>query len=279
MDTITCADPKLFPEQKGFCYGSFAKGSSMKIGCKSGDMIVFVLSGRVRIMAEIYKEYYYSENTFFILKESDYKLEAITDVKVIRVCLNSEWQNFYAYIKRYKGKRDVKFLFQMPSLTTHPHIESFLYDLKNKLSHHKDLTQQYHNKLQSELITLLKKSYGKNILYRFLAALDKDVVYFHKYMIRRRRSRSLEEIIMDSGLPVSTFNRKFQEIFGVSPYQWIIAKRAEDIHRKLTQTDKSVAEIMRKFHFKDYAHFNRFCRFYLGANPTDIRKGTSKAWV
>lgn len=279
MDTSTRADLKMFPEQKGFCYGSFQKGTSMDIGCKSGDMIVFVLSGRVRIMAEIYKEYYYAENSCFILKQSNYKLEAITDTRLIRVCLSEDWLRFYMDVKRYKGKRDVKFLYKMPSLPTHPHIESFLYDLKQRFSHNKELSQAVQDKLQRELIMLFKKSYSKKVLFGFLVALDKEVIYFHKFIMSKRRSKGMAEIIAASGLSVSTFNRKFLQIFEVSPYQWIIAKRAEDIHKHLTKTDRTVAEIMRRFHFTDYSHFNRFCKINLGASPTEIRQGTARAWT
>lgn len=278
METITRADSTMVPGHKGFCYGSITKGVSTKIGCKFGDMIIFVLSGRIRVMAEIYKEYYYNENTFFILKQDDYQLEAISDAKIIRICLNEEWLKFYNKLKNSKGQKRAKFLFQMPWLPTHPHVDSFVFDVKQKLSHNKVISQQVQDKMQSELISLLEKCFSKKDLYEFLVAMDRDVPDFYKFIMNSYRNRGLEEIIVASKLSSSTFNRRFQELFGVSPYQWIIAKRAEEIHRKLTATDNSVAEIMKRYNFTDYSHFNRFCKMHLGAPPTVIRKGTAKAW-
>ena len=278
MDTITRADSTVVPGHKGFCCGAITKGASFKIGCKFGDMIIFVLSGRVRVMAEIYKEYYYNENTFFILKQDDYKLEAISDAKIIRVCLNEEWLKFYIKIKNNMGQKRKRFLFQMPWLPTHPHIDSFLFDIKNKLSHSKEISLNVQDKLQSELILLFEKCFSKKELYEFLIAMDREVLDFYKFIMSSYRNRGLEEIIVASGLSPSTFNRRFQELFGVPPYQWIIAKRAEEIHRKLVGTDASISEIMKRYNFTDYSHFNRFCKMHLGATPTEIRKGTAKAW-
>jgi len=278
MDTITRADSKIVPGNKGFCYGVLSKGASTKIGCKFGDMIIFVLSGRIRIMAEIYKEYYYSENTFFILKQDDYKLEAISDAKIIRVCLNDEWLKFYNRLKNTKGLKRSKFLYQMPWLPTHPHVDSYLFDIKQKLSHNKEISQHLQDKLQTDLIALLEKCFSTKELYQFFVAMDREVLDFYKFIMNSYRNRGLEEIIIASKLSPSTFNRRFQELFGVSPCQWIIAKRADEINRKLVDTNKSIAEIMKRYNFTDYSHFNRFCKMHLGATPTEIRKGTAKAW-
>jgi len=277
MEASNKTSSLLIPGKKGFCYGTFSKGNSIKIGCKYGDMIVFILSGRVRIMADICKEYYFKQNTFFILKQDDYKFEALSEVNLLRVCLSDEWVVFYNKLKNLKGQKKVKFLYQLPWMVTLPRIDSFLLNIKQKLSH-QELTHQEQDELQVNLISLLSKNYSRGELYKFLVALDRDVTDFYKFILDSYKNMGLEEIITASGLSVSTFNRKFNKLFGVSPYQWIIAKRAEEIHRCLKHTKLPVAEIMKKYKFTDYAHFNRFCKLNLGATPTVIRKGTAKAW-
>ena len=250
---------------------------SKEIGCKYSDMIVFVLSGRVRIMAEINKEYYFSENTFFILKQANYKFESLSDVKVLRVCLNDEWLAFYNNQKNLKGQKKAKFVYQLPCLTTLPRLDSFLNNIKQRLNHN-ELSLEDEDKMQVDLISLLSKNYSKRELYLFLLALDRDVPDFYRFILKSYRKMGLEEMVTASKLSPSTFNRRFQELFGVPPYQWIIAKRADEINRKLIETEKSVSEIMKRYNFGDYSHFNRFCKMHLGATPTEIRKGTAKAW-
>ena len=58
----------------------------------------------------------------------------------------------------------------------------------------------------------------------------------------------------------------------MSPYQWLMMKRVENIKYKLSQTYIPFADIIDEFNFSSPAHFSNFCKRYLGDTPTNIRK-------
>lgn len=72
------------------------------------------------------------------------------------------------------------------------------------------------------------------------------------------------------------FRKVFKKEFGMSPYKWLMMKRAEHIRYKLSQTYIPFADIIDEFNFSSAAHFSNFCKRFLGDTPSNIRKASEK---
>ena len=58
----------------------------------------------------------------------------------------------------------------------------------------------------------------------------------------------------------------------MSPYKWLMMKRAENINYKLSQTYIPFSDIIDEFNFSSAAHFSNFCKRFLGDTPSNLRK-------
>lgn len=83
---------------------------------------------------------------------------------------------------------------------------------------------------------------------------------------------NVEEMIERSGLPPTSFNRKFLKAFGTTPRRWLVRKKRKSILCDLQMSDLTVKEIALKYGLTPN-YFNHFCQLQLGASPHDLRKG------
>ena len=70
---------------------------------------------------------------------------------------------------------------------------------------------------------------------------------------------------------VSIFGVKFKEVFGTSPYQWMMSRKSEQIYHKLVYGSESLREISEEFRFGSVQHFNDFCKKRFGMTPGKLR--------
>jgi len=68
------------------------------------------------------------------------------------------------------------------------------------------------------------------------------------------------------------FTRRFNTIFGQTPYEWMQKEKAKLIYGEICCTNKSLKEIADEYGFTDKANFNRFCKTFYERTPGDIRK-------
>ena len=74
-----------------------------------------------------------------------------------------------------------------------------------------------------------------------------------------------------AGLSTSRFGVKFKEVFGTSPYQWMMSRKSEQIYHKLVYGSESLREISEEFRFGSVQHFNDFCKKRFGMTPGKLR--------
>ncbi|MDD3033984.1 MAG: AraC family transcriptional regulator [Bacteroidales bacterium] len=214
------------------------------------------------------KEEIIASREMFLMRAGSCMLEIIYNSEIVFIMLDDGWNPLYKEIKdQSQTLQGNRLLFRLPTLEIKPGVALFFEDIfdENGL--------QYNTRdLQDEMRIQLKKAYPKRALLQFMALLDDEVSVFYDFINNNySKYRGVEELILLSGLTQSTFNRKFREHFGNSPYQWILARRADQIQRRLTDGVEAIGLIMRDFGFTDASHFNRFCRSMFGKTPTQLR--------
>lgn len=73
-------------------------------------------------------------------------------------------------------------------------------------------------------------------------------------------------------LSESWFSLVFKNTTGMSPYQWQLNKRVDQVRGLLTETDLSVADIADRLGFSDQAHLTRAFRQLVGQTPASWRR-------
>lgn len=75
------------------------------------------------------------------------------------------------------------------------------------------------------------------------------------------------------------FTRSFREAYGVTPHQYLIARRMERAALQLRETPKTVTEISLDVGFRSLGSFSTTFRRWLGVSPSAYRDGTEPARV
>lgn len=83
---------------------------------------------------------------------------------------------------------------------------------------------------------------------------------------------SLSRLAGEVGLSPYHFLRVFKQVLGVTPHQWLMARRLAAAARSLTETDSPVTEVALDAGFADLSNFNAAFRRTFGVTPTEHRR-------
>ena len=83
---------------------------------------------------------------------------------------------------------------------------------------------------------------------------------------------TLPELAFLSGRSLSSFKRDFQQIYNISPAQWIRVRRLEKAKEMLQETVLPVNEICYSVGFENVSHFSRIFKNHYGYPPTQYRQ-------
>lgn len=122
------------------------------------------------------------------------------------------------------------------------------------------------------LLILLRAFYSKEELAKLFWPVVTSDVDFKKFVIRiAAKAQSVKELINLSGMPPTSFNRKFQQAFGISAGNWLTEKKKEGILQEIMLGEMSVAQIAEKFAFTPN-YLVLFCKTHFGHTPMELRK-------
>lgn len=125
----------------------------------------------------------------------------------------------------------------------------------------------------TELMFMLRAYYAKEALADFFyPILNKDMEFANIVFSNWQNVKNKTELAALANLSPSRFGVKFKDVFGVSPYQWLINQRSERIYYELVYTNHSLKEISEMFKFGSVQHFNDFCKKQFGKTPGRIRE-------
>jgi AraC-like DNA-binding protein len=259
--------------KEGFNFFFLKKGFSYSYSNYNDSILIFILTGKVKVLFERYKEYLFAEREMIFIKQTDFQFDALQNTKILILNMDDHWFSFYENLNKDSCIKGDRYSFSLSSLIIQPKLEIFIDFVYKNFINKSSLYPNYYYSKQRELESLLKECYGKKVLINFFLRLNRDVQDFYHFILNNyKKYRGAEELIYISKLPQSTFNRKFRQLFDESPYKWIMEKRAEEIMEKLTKSDCSITKIMREYSFTDASHFNRFCKSMYGLPPSEIRK-------
>lgn len=125
-----------------------------------------------------------------------------------------------------------------------------------------------------ELILVAGLCRGKRELAAFFQPVLQPRDNFEEFVrTNYRQAESVEHLARLAGMGLSTFKRRFSEVFDDSVHQWMMKQKAELIRQEIQSGNRDIQDLMARFGFHFHAHFNRFCHTYLGAAPSKLMHG------
>jgi AraC-like DNA-binding protein len=130
----------------------------------------------------------------------------------------------------------------------------------------------YQKTIIRELQILISGCYsGEDITRLFYLVFNGDTVFKSIVLQNRNKFLTVEEYAAAVHLNRNSFNKRFTQIFGVSPSAWINSNRAEQVLFELKK-DMPIANIVHNCGFSSYPNFVRFCRNFLQNTPAALKK-------
>ena len=139
------------------------------------------------------------------------------------------------------------------------------------------LCRHMHILKQQEIMLVLRGFYTKPELASFFSGTSGIGRKFEDFVLENyRKVKSVKEFAGLCCVSERSFNRKFQECFNQSPYQWMQERKAEIIREKVCDPDIAFREIAMEFGFCSPAHLTCYCKRLFGLTPTELRGESQK---
>ncbi len=125
-----------------------------------------------------------------------------------------------------------------------------------------------------ELVMLLIKTDKSKAIQSILQDLFNPEAYSFKEMIDAHlyENISVDELSGLAGLSVSSFKRKFKEIYNDSPAKYLKKKKLEKAADMLRLSNNRISDIAYDCGFNDLAHFSNSFLAEYGSSPSDYRE-------
>ena len=128
-----------------------------------------------------------------------------------------------------------------------------------------------------ELFLLLRGYYKKEELREFLHPVIARNFDFKEFVYREAaHHNSVEEIVKQSNMSRSTFQRKFQMEFGESPNSWLRKHICQRIVAELSQPGVSLKGVAMHLNISSAGSLTRFCKQNFHCTPSELKAGVEK---
>lgn len=158
-------------------------------------------------------------------------------------------------------------------IAPNPVVSNFVQGLKYYLDHPAIIKEELLRvKIQELILVLLNTDRSGQVrsilsnLFRSKGYEFKEVIHSHLY-----EDLSLEELAFFTGMSLSSFKRKFKEVFANSPTRYIKAKRLEKAKHLLETSDLRITEIAYDCGFNDPGYFSKSFTAAFKLSPSEYR--------
>lgn len=109
---------------------------------------------------------------------------------------------------------------------------------------------------EEDFVTLFHPIIGKSLDFR--TAVIKNY----------RQAKTVDELARIVGMSRSNFDERFKQVFGISPKQWMLKRKAQSIRYYMSKPDITISDVIQEYDFQSFTQFNRFCRQQFGLPPS-----------
>lgn len=234
--------------------------------------ILFLLKGEV--LVSLGKEHTISvcsNGMIIIPQREENRIRSIVTAECLLLFWNKEIsvcdKMYFDSISRDRTVNDNNYILPIHKPLLHVLRQIFLYLEAGLLCRHMHILKQ------QEIILVLRGFYTKNELASFFAGVSGIGRKFEDFILSNyQKVKTVKEFASLCCVSERSFNRKFQQCFNQSPYQWMQDRKAELIHEKICDPDIAFREIASEFGFSSPAHLTCYCKKQFGTTPTRLRE-------
>ena len=134
------------------------------------------------------------------------------------------------------------------------------------------LCTHYQQLKLNTILLMLRVFYNKDELTTlFYPILNDDFNFKTKILQLYSIDKNVNELIELTGLPTTTFNRKFKAAFQTTPSKWLTHKKQRYMLNKIRMTELPLKEIAEQFNFTPN-YLVKFCKDHFGQTPNKLRE-------
>ncbi|WP_417173246.1 helix-turn-helix domain-containing protein [Alistipes finegoldii] len=264
-------DQKRFSAQ--FSQISVQDGQCLPEAPYGSHRILFLLSGRIRVDTGICSSYNLSDGQcIFLSRNRNISVVAQMESNVITLDFNNRITFCHNDMLAKVAAKSMRTSAAGSVLKIIPEISAFLRSLDPGFDPCRLHMPCYHIIKEYELFLMMRQYYGNARFGRFFRDALRPKDDFELFVRSNwQHVESVAELAQMAHISESTFIRKFRETFSESCHTWLVKQRATEIEQAIRNGITDNEDLMRRFGFKSYLAFYRFCQRYLGASPTSIK--------
>lgn len=239
----------------------------------SGHEIIFILEGCIEMSFDLYQKQSVGEGKMiFLTPGTSFKIRALNNMtlfiirpqNIIRLCDRLSPDELTRFAPRYPAT--------LPLLSIYPQIQSYLNLFMDVLKSGLTWNSYMDLKIQ-EFFFLVRAYYSREQLAFFFHSILNHNSSFASFVFRNYRNvRTAKEFAELHNSSFSNFERKFKQVFGMPPYQWMKQKRKEWLSNEIYTTNKPFSIIAEEVGFLSLSQMTDYCKKHLGNAPSKLRK-------
>ncbi|MCC8095019.1 MAG: AraC family transcriptional regulator [Tannerellaceae bacterium] len=256
----------------GFNYEERKAGEELDSEDEYFHYIVFLLKGELEVSTREYAKRRFSQGEMiFIPQNAEPRGVAITDVKFLVLSFDNQFslcdQLTLDSLRVYPESEDpfVKLPIRSPMQMV---IDSLIF-----YHEHKIRCKNLRAIKQKEVFLIFRTFYTKEEIAAFLSPILNRHLDFKSFILRHYQEvKTVDELADMCHISIRSFNRKFNESFGDSPYSWMLKQKSRYVRNRLADGKTPFAKIIKEFGFSSPVHFTTYCKKYFGCSPTQLRR-------
>ncbi|MDR1402825.1 MAG: AraC family transcriptional regulator [Tannerellaceae bacterium] len=256
----------------GFNYKEVSQGEIWRPEDTYFNHLIFFLDGEAMMSCNEFKNHYCKGGeVVFIVQGADATAEAITGLKYVILSFDNQFtlcdQLALEALLAFERKPAV-----FNKIDIRPPLQSVIDSVIFYLGH-KIQCRHLHAMKQKEMFLVFRAFYTKEEMARFLSPILGGNMDFKAFVLQHYQSvKNVEELANMSKMSVRSFNRKFNQFFGDSPYSWMLKQKSRQIKIKLSSDRVTFGAIIKEYGFSSPAHFTTYCKKQFGQCPSKLRK-------
>jgi AraC-like DNA-binding protein len=156
------------------------------------------------------------------------------------------------------------------------HLEHYIQELEHYLEKGQPEEEIMRIKTR-EFFDLLAAFYSREQQRVLLAPiLTPDTAFSEFVRHNYERCRTVEQLAALLNLAPKKFNDYFKQVYGTTPYKWMMCRKIEKVRREILEGRKSNQQVAYGNGFLTTSQFYDFCRDKLGDYPSRLRQKTGK---
>ena len=262
--TIATALFKIHNEKKG----------SIQVVDIDRSVLLFVVKGEIIVNCNEFKNRRVAEGEMcLLLRNSAMYGRVIRDAQIVSCAFvqTIKFCNKYSFEHLANDSLDNDIHYDFTILPIKERIMQMLSLLINTLSDGLGCTH-YHELLEQQLFIYLRAYYSKEELVSFFHPLLGRNLDFKDLILSNYKSiDNIASFAEVANMSVSTFNRRFKDVFNEPAHIWMAKRKAERIDMDIAISSKPLLEIAYQYNFSSQAYLTSFCKKHFDKTPLEIR--------